>query len=108
MAAASVTHAAGLAWLVGSYDHDAEVRGILGRAIPLATEPDSYVCMASLSPAAAERNCLARLARLRDESRDPFMLLSARHLGDAAPAAQLAEAKGSWRTRLRPPARRSI
>lgn len=79
---------AGLEWLAGDADRDAEVRAVLLQAIPARAEPGSYVCAACLAAAHSERDRVAQLAvRPAGGNAQVALLLCAGHLADAAVAA---------------------
>ncbi len=73
-------------WVAGDFDHDAEVRSVLGRAIPGRSLPGSYVCLACLAGTHAERIVLTRLATRSGEDLPDDAVLCASHLGDVANA----------------------
>ena len=89
MAETLSAHPAGVEWLAGGMDRDAEARAVLREAIPATAMPGSYVCTICVAGAHSERDCLSQLPGLASggNAQDPALLLCAGHLADAALAA---------------------
>ncbi|HUJ07281.1 MAG TPA: hypothetical protein VLX31_14325 [Streptosporangiaceae bacterium] len=77
---------AGIGWLAGEPDHDADARAALRRSLPARAVPGTFGCTACLAAARTERRALS-LAAGPDSGHGelaPGQVLCASHLADAA------------------------